>query len=318
MITEANSSHQFMIQTLWNEQDWIYNEIDVEDTMKWIEREGNVFLVQMNQEKLEGFIFGNVNETSHKAYLSMIIVQSQKRNQGIGSSLLNQWIHTVMKKDSKLESIDIVFFDPNSFEWKISNNQNVFHPNTPGIHLGSGPISFFEKFHFIEYARQEVFFRSIVKYEMPKDIKTKIQSLEQDSIAIEFYDPKIHQGFDDYFRRNFAMHWSLAANQGLAAGQKVLVVTKNHQVIGFTGPLTVENTKRGYFAGIGIDHLYRGMGLGTVLFHSLCFHLSKLGASYMTLFTGTTNPARNIYLQAGFSLMDTFLNLRKNILVTRE
>lgn len=313
MIIEANRSHQSMIQTLWNSQDWIYSDITMEDITKWIEQEGNLFLVQMNEEKLEGLIFGYVNRISHKAYLSMIIVKREKRNQRIGTTLFNKWVDLLIMKDPMIESIDIVFFDPNSFEWKVSKSQDVFHPNSPGVHLERGLISFFEKANFFQYARQEVFYRTITDFEFNQNISTKIESLKQEDIAIEIYDPKIHQGFDDFFRRNNMMHWFKDASEGMAIGQKVLVATKNNFVIGFAGPLAVENTKRGYFSGIGIDRDYRGKGLGTVLFHRLCLHLSRLGAAYMTLFTGTSNPARKIYLETGFTVTDTFVNLRKMI-----
>ena len=43
-------------------------------------------------------------------------------------------------------------------------------------------------------------------------------------------------------------------------GWPVLVLLDHTQVIGFTGPLSVETSGRGYFAGIGVDQGYQGKG----------------------------------------------------------
>ena len=52
---------------------------------------------------------------------------------------------------------------------------------------------------------------------------------------------------------------------------------------------------------------------GGVLFSVLCRSLKEIGASYMTLFTGETNPARYIYQSAGFKIVKTWADMEKKI-----
>jgi len=41
--------------------------------------------------------------------------------------------------------------------------------------------------------------------------------------------------------------------------------------------------------------------------------LKDLGAEFMTLFTGETNPARNIYETAGFKIVKTWADMKFEI-----
>ena len=83
--------------------------------------------------------------------------------------------------------------------------------------------------------------------------------------------------------------------------------------MGFTGPLAVQPSGRGYFTGIAVHPDCRGGGAGKVLFSSLCESLRDMGAGYMTLFTGEANPARNIYEAAGFRIVRTWADMRKEV-----
>ncbi len=102
----------------------------------------------------------------------------------------------------------------------------------------------------------------------------------------------------------------MLANESLKdKADPVAAAIRNGKIIGFTGPLRVQESGRGYFAGIGIHSGYRGFGLGNVLFHTLCRTLKEMGASYMTLFTGETNPAGQIYSKAGFKIVKSWADM---------
>ena len=64
-----------------------------------------------------------------------------------------------------------------------------------------------------------------------------------------------------------------------------------------------EETGRGHLDGICVDPNERGGGLGKALFCNLCEYLKNHGSTYMTFFTGLDNPARYIYLFAGFIVL---------------
>ena len=86
----------------------------------------------------------------------------------------------------------------------------------------------------------------------------------------------------------------------------MLVGLSGHTCAGFTGPIYPEETGRGYFAGIGVAPQYGRHGLGTLLFYRLLEQEQAAGAKYMSLFTGQTNPAKQIYSGAGFREVRTF------------
>ncbi len=96
-------------------------------------------------------------------------------------------------------------------------------------------------------------------------------------------------------------------------GRPILVPVKDGRVLGFAGPLDVERSGRGYFSGIAVDPSARGRGVAKVLFSALCANLRAIGAGYMTLFTGEDNPARRIYEAAGFTIVKSWADMKKEI-----
>lgn len=83
------------------------------------------------------------------------------------------------------------------------------------------------------------------------------------------------------------------------------------RVVGFAGPVIREESGRGYFAGIGVHPEHEGHGLGSLLFYGLCEAFKEIGTDYMTLFTGSENPALRIYDKAGFRTVKRFAVMRK-------
>jgi ribosomal protein S18 acetylase RimI-like enzyme len=74
-----------------------------------------------------------------------------------------------------------------------------------------------------------------------------------------------------------------------------------------------ESTGRGHLDGIAVDPNVRGGGLGKALFCYLCYQSKLNGAKYMTFFTGLDNPARYIYLSAGFKIAQSFADMKKDL-----
>lgn len=74
-----------------------------------------------------------------------------------------------------------------------------------------------------------------------------------------------------------------------------------------------EPTGRGHLDGICVDPETRGGGLGKALFCMLCEYSKHNGAKYMTFFTGLDNPARRIYLFAGFKIAQSFADMKKDL-----
>ena len=70
---------------------------------------------------------------------------------------------------------------------------------------------------------------------------------------------------------------------------------------------------RAHFDGIATDPNVRGVGLGKALFCTLCQYSKEHGSKFMTFFTGLDNLARNIYLYAGFKIVQTFAIMKKEL-----
>ena len=81
--------------------------------------------------------------------------------------------------------------------------------------------------------------------------------------------------------------------------------------MGFTGPVDVEPSGRGFFTGICTDPAYEKRGIATALFHLLMQEFIYHGAVFSTLYTGETNHARRIYERIGFRVAHTFHVLRR-------
>jgi ribosomal protein S18 acetylase RimI-like enzyme len=83
--------------------------------------------------------------------------------------------------------------------------------------------------------------------------------------------------------------------------------------MGWTGAMWTETSGRAHFDGIVVDPNIRGGGVGKSLFCTLCQYSKEHGSKFMTFFTGLENPARNIYLYAGFKIIQTFAIMKKGL-----
>ncbi len=261
----------------------------------------------------KGFISGVIDPSKAKAYLTMIFVEPSSRHQGYGTLLLNHLEHEVHKEYPSIPTIDILFFNPMTLEWIIPHTDNHDHPNAPGVDYDSDAYVFFKKNGYIEFAKQNSYYRNIERYTYSNSTEGYIQSLNKNNIEICLYDQEKHHGFQGLFDDLKNSYWQTEITQAIQDNKPVLVASHEGKIIGFTGPLCVQSSLRGYFAGIGVHSAYRGLSVGKVLFAALCKQLSVLGAHYMSLFTGENNQARKIYERENFIIVRSWANMRKEI-----
>ncbi|HCZ24281.1 MAG TPA: hypothetical protein DHV05_05460 [Acholeplasmataceae bacterium] len=267
----------------------------------------------IEDEKLIGFISGVMIPERQKAYLSMIMVDPKYQRKHIGKKLLLEFESRV-KQEKIYSSIDIVFFNPVQFEWIIPNTFNHDHPNTPGVGIKSAAYLFFKHEGYHDFAIQNSYYKDLKDYQFEPEMNTLIQDLQSKHIQITYYDSKKHTGFNELFEDLKNPYWKDEITKAVTHHEPVLIAEQHGEILGFTGPLRVQPSLRGYFAGIGVHSKTRGLGVGKVLFASLVFELKQQGAHYMTLFTGETNPARKIYEREGFKIVKTWADMRKEIL----
>jgi ribosomal protein S18 acetylase RimI-like enzyme len=271
----------------------------------------NLSFVLYEDHDVIGFISGFVGED--KAYISMIMVHPNHQRKSYGTSLLQTFENHVKSLSYAINSIDLVFFNPVHLSWFISNTPQHTHPNAPGVLLDSNAYYFFIKHNYQTYAIQNSYYKPLIQDNYDFNMNNRLFELNQQGISITCYNPKIHSSFEALFDDLNNDSWKKAIEDTLFKRKDILVVTDHNHVIGFAGPLDVEPSQRGYFAGIGIHSKYRSQKIGKVLFHILTVELKKRGATFMSLFTGDQNPARYVYEHEGFKIVATWANMRKHI-----
>ena len=273
---------------------------------------------------LEGFINGSHRRGSKTAYITFAIVRREYRRKGTATALLAKLEEALSAlSDIPLQSYDVIFFNPVQLEWIIPGTPGHDHPNAPGADMQSDGYIWLKNVGFRDYCTQNSFYLPLNKFNYTDQIAAALENQRSEGFDIEYYSPDRHFGMQALLENLASDDWKNTINANLAKSEplKVLIAVDNNKkdesgrslTIGFTGPLAVQPSGRGYFAGIGIHSEYRGHGLGKTLFSGLCRSLSEMGAGYMTLFTGEDNPARNIYASAGFKIVRSWSDMKKPV-----
>jgi ribosomal protein S18 acetylase RimI-like enzyme len=248
-------------------------------------------------------------ETS-PGYITFVVVDKDHERQGIGSTILAE-LEKYLKENGKT-LVRLLFFNPTNLEWII--------PGTEADHPGAPAIPYNSPFYFLllasgykPSAQQDAFYLDITKYSIPQKVTDTEARNEKEGYTITIYDEKLHHGFKELFKELNNPGWYQAVQYNLAKEKPdpMLIVQKDGEILGWTGPMYTQESGRGYFAGIGVHPKTQGLGLGKALFCHLVNESRKNGAKFMTLFTGAENLARNIYLYAGFKIVQSFAVMSK-------
>lgn len=321
-IIKLNSESTNNTLNLFNcvaENEVVHKQLDEKEFINQFIEQNNenvtkVNLIALDKESVIGFINGCYKSDTNVAYITFIVVDKKYRRKGIGRQLLNKLQDELMMlSNNSLQKYDITFFNPINLEWCIPNTNRHDHPNAPGVDVASDGYLFLKNCGYRDTVYQNSFYQPLKDYEFSDNIKARIESLKEKDITITYYDKANHFGLDELFTNLGNEQWREIIISNINkpdGGYPVLIAEHKGKAIGFTGPLYVQTSGRGYFAGIGIHSEYRKLGLGKAIFSSLCMSLKDLGADFMTLFTGETNPARNIYEQAGFKIVRTWADMQ--------
>lgn len=274
-------------------------------------------LVMLDDDKVIGYGLAVVKDEGSETpgYITCVVIDEAYQRQGLGSRLLaylEEFLRTKGKKKVRL-----LFFNPINLEWVVPNTNNHDHPGAPAIPFNT-PFYFLlmANGYNIDGQQQDAYHLDIKNYEIPEKVIQRNKVNEADGYYIEIYDSSRHFGFEELFKALNNPGWFEAVNNNLSLEnpRPMLVVHKGGEILGWTGPLYTQESGRGYFAGIGVHPKVQGRGLGKSLFCQLCYQSKLNKASFMTLFTGSENPARNIYLSAGFKIVQSFAILGKELI----
>lgn len=200
----------------------------------------------------------------------------------------------------------VTFFNPIRLPWIIPGTEGHQHNNAPGVAVDLPLHDRMLAHGYREVTRECAMYLNLSGYHTPVWLEEKTARMAVEGYTVARYDPNIHTGLQEMVDALENPMWSQEIPAAGKAGMELLVGLCGSTAAGFTGPVYPEETGRGYFAGIGVAPQYERHGLGTLLFYRLLEREKEAGAKYMSLFTGETNPARQIYLGAGFRVVRTF------------
>lgn len=277
-----------------------------------------IALAAVEDGRLLGFAAGNLKEGTRIGYLTFVMVEPEARRRGIGTALAGavetELLAMAARQGAPLEFLDARFLNPSPLEWVVPGTVGHDHPNAPGVDMSGSGHLFMKNIGFRTIDTVNSYHRALEGFEYSPAIRDSLERLEREGLRIVVYRGDYHTGLVDLIDDLHSDVWrdtllSNAAKPG--GGLPVLIVEDGARVCGFAGPMDVQPSGRGYFNGIGIHSSYRSRGAGKALFSALCMGLKERGAKFMTLFTGETNPARNIYESAGFRIVRSWACMRK-------
>ncbi|MBQ4578459.1 MAG: GNAT family N-acetyltransferase [Clostridia bacterium] len=205
----------------------------------------------------------------------------------------------------------VSYFCPIRLPWVIPDSGGALHNNRPGLPVGSPEYGLLERCGWRETSRQVGMYLSLADYAFPAEMTRKAEEMAQKGYFVDWYDETRHKGVDEMVESLHNSMWSAEIPAAAHGGLPLLVGLEGDTVAGFTGPVRPEACGRGYFAGIAVGPDWEGHGLGKLLFYRLLEAEKAVGARYMTLFTGVTNHAGEMYRKAGFRDVREFAVMEK-------
>ncbi len=202
-------------------------------------------------------------------------------------------------KEKHIPIIKLHFHNPIKIPWMPL--PDVTHPNYPGFPKDDPRAEWLFAKGYEIHSTEELYYI---------DLNNTLDRLFDS--RVDFYQTNDEDQLKFFISQIHHPEWENALLDVMEHPEKPLLVAKhNHEIVGFTGPLSVETSKRGSFTGIMVLEKARHLGLGTALFHRLAIELNDMGAEYLTLFTGKTNPAKTIYQSLGGKVVKEFYTLKK-------
>lgn len=262
-----------------------------------------------------GFVNGctgdHIPRGNERGYVSCLILSPEADN-GENTALLLSALETAFRAAGR-QYAAVTFFNPIRLPWVIPGTEGHQHNNAPGVAVDLPLHGRMLSLGYREAAREEAMYLDLQEFSVPERVEKKAEAMASKGYTVARYDEKIHFGLTEMLDALGNPLWSSEIPAAAEQGMEVLVGLQGSRVAGFTGPIYPEETGRGYFTGLGVAPEFEHHGLGSLLFYRLCQREREAGAKYMSLFTGAENPARNIYLDAGFRVCRSFGVMLKNL-----
>ncbi|RJS84853.1 GNAT family N-acetyltransferase [Candidatus Bathyarchaeota archaeon] len=219
-------------------------------------------------------------------FISILFVSPEFRHKGVGTMILN-FLEGFILESGKGESQVGYPYNPICF--------------SPGVDMSTYAFRFFLNRGYRLKAASLHMELNLKDFYLREKISRYLETHRRMGITYRICNEKDRESL--YKLMDHFPGWYSRVREALESEspREVLVAVHHTKVIGFVGPIWLDD-RRGCFTGIGVHPQYRRRKIGTVLFNLLCSKLKEMGASYITLHTGTSNPAQEIYFDAGFKV----------------
>ena len=207
----------------------------------------------------------------------------------------------------------VSFFNPIRLPWVIPGTPGHQHNNMPGVPEN---LPLYERLRALGYtptSRECGLYYNLANHVTPAWVEGKASEMAQRGYTVAQYDSCCHSGLEEMLESLGNPVWIQEITAAAREGLDLLVGLKGDVCAGFTGPVYPEKTGRGYLSGVAVAPQYERNGLGTLLFYRLLQREKEVGSKYMSIFTGDNNPAKRIYLEAGFQIVRTFAVMQKEL-----
>lgn len=275
-------------------------------------------LVAVIDNEIVGFgnaTFNNNNQdpSATPGYITCVAVKKGHWRKRIGTKILLA-LEEYLKGVGKT-FVRNLFFNPILLEWHVPGYDKHEHPGAPAVPVNTPYYFLLMNNGYNVNGQQDAYHLNLETYKLPEKVVAKMKENEMDGYTITYYEEGVHYGFDELFDALRNEGWRSIVKNNLAKEKPdpILIVQKEGEILGWTGPVFTQPSGRGFLGGIGVHPKTQGRGLGKSLFCMLCQKSKENNAKFMTLFTGSDNPAREIYLYAGMRLVQSFAVLRKEL-----
>ena len=217
--------------------------------------------------------------------------------------------------------------NPVHLAWLIPGANGHDHNNAPGVDENGMGYPFLMKRGFHDDYHEISLYLDLSNYVWDEKLDGMIEKLAAEGIRVGRWEIGLGEDYNGMCDRVGSEYWRNVLKREIAAwhsGQPnddpelwpdgvkpagprpILTATKDDKIIGFTGPVDLQKSGRGWFTGICSDPEYGGKGIGSVLFNLLMREFVDEGAKFCSLFTGLDNHAQKIYMRAGLRVKAHF------------
>lgn len=316
----------------------LYKPMTVEEFTKRMLGEYCIGLAAREGERPIGFVLAArkphllPGENAGSVFVSLLLVERDRRGLGVGTALLSALVDEVRTLGGT--RLVISGNNPVHMTWLIPDTPGHDHNNAPGVWEDSPAYAFLQGYGFHDDYHEISMYRALKDYTPAPEREERMRALEREGIRVGRWEACFGEEFDGMCDRVGSEYWRSVLREELAAwrenrpnadpefwadGRKpagpriLLTASREGHIVGFTGPVDIQKSGRGWFTGICTDPLWAGHGIASTLFDLLLEEFYKEGAEFCSLFTGVENSAQRIYRRAGLQVVARFCAMSLSI-----